>query len=339
MKRLLSLVALASTLIIGCGPKADPVPIDDLKLHKDEIRNFEILLPSNWIIQKVPGELLVATTSRESARRFLNFQQGPAGAKIELRVAPVDSTRVLDTVIKNMKLTFKDGLDRYVGPEETTLGGRKAKKLTVEFFQKDGNYNSEAYFVEHDSTITVLQLSAFGSTFGDYREAFDKIIASVKVGQRPKVVEAPKDTVKRGPEPPSDTLRPVAGPDYTLEIPKNFQGSRTTTSGTISSMSFAGSRLDCTIQIDVFDASKQNNLSKILDQNKDKYGGAAATMTTLSGQKAGYFSYNPVANVSSRAYFMVKGDRMYRITLNWFKPEQNVYLPLFERVLKTLSVN
>lgn len=340
MKVLLSLAATMSFLFIGCAPKGDPVPIDDLKVHKDEVRSFEIQLPTNWIVQKVPGDLIVASTSRESTRRFDDFRPGPSGAKIALRAMSVDSTITLDSLIKNSKLEFKDGLDYYEGPVAATLGGKPAKKLSVKFYQKDGDFQQETYFVEHDSTITLLQFSAFGSTFEDYAEDFAKIVASVKVGKRPKVAEAPKvDTIKRGPEPPSDTLRPVSGPNFTMEIPKNFQGERTNTAGTISSMSFAGSRLDCTIQIDVFDASKQNNLQKILEQNKEKYGGAGASSTTLSGQKAGYFSYNPAANVSSRAYFMVKGERMYRVTVNWFKPEQKVYLPLFERCLQTLKVN
>lgn len=337
MLRIISLFFVIGLVSVACQRHEDPFPVDELKPYKDDVRMFEIMVPSNWATQKIPGQLVVAYPAKDLASRFQTFGKGRAGAKIELRVMVVDSTRTADSVVKNSKLEFVDGLDRYK-VENVTFGGKPGKKLSVEFDQEDGKYRAETYVAEQDSVITVLTLAAFGGTFSDYSDAFEKIVSTIKLAQKEKPVEIKRDTMApTGPEPPSDTLRQFAAPDFTIQIPQNFQGTKAKASG-ISSMSFAGSRLDCTIQVDVFDASKQKNLDKIGEQNKGNYGGQAARGTTVGGQKAIYFAYNPTASVASRAYFTVKGDKMFRITLNWYKPEQNIYLPIFEKCVASMNL-
>lgn len=322
-------------MIGGCSRKAPVTPIESLKLVKDDVRGFEVKVPANWRTQTVAGELVLSTSKPTIARRFLDFSKGEGGAKVELRAIPVDSTRNIDSLIKNSKLEFEDGLDRYE-LTNTTLGGKPAKLLSVKFDQEDGEFQSNMYFAEQDSVITILTLAAFGRNYEDYEKQFEEVVASVKLAKRPVVIEKKQDTLPpQGPEPPSDTLRPYSAGEFAIQIPQNFKGEKSTSNG-LTSVNFYGSRLDCNIQVDVFDATKQNNLDKILTQNQKTYGGNV-TGTTLGGVKAGYFSYNPTGNVSSRAYFAVKGNRLYRVTMNWYKPEQSVYLPIFEKSLKTVT--
>ncbi|RPI68349.1 MAG: hypothetical protein EHM43_05135 [Ignavibacteriae bacterium] len=336
MKWILTAALLSVVVISGCSRKATPTPIESLKVIKDDVRMFEVKVPSNWRTQTIAGELVLATSKPTIARRFLDFSKGDGGAKVELRAIPVDSTRNIDSLIKNSKLEFEDGLDRYE-LTDVQLGGKPAKLLHVTFDQEDGEFESNTYFAENDSVITILTLAAFGRTYEDYQAQFEEIVASVKLAQRPMVVERKQDTLApQGPEPPSDTLRPYSASEFAIQIPQNFQGQKSNSNG-LTSVNFFGSRLDCNIQVDVFDASKQKNLDKILDQNKPNYGGGKANMTTLGGVKAGYFSYNPTASVSSRAYFAVSGNRLFRFTVNWYKPEQSVYLPIFEKSLKTVA--
>lgn len=337
MLRTIMMITAVALVAIGCEPREDSFPVENLKLHKDDVRMFEILVPTNWFMQKVPGQLVVAYPTKDMASRFQTFGKGRAGAKIELRVMPVDSTRTLDSVVKNSKLEFVDGLDRYK-VEAVTFGGVQGKKLWVEFAQEDGKYRSETYVAEKDSVITVLTLASFGGTFSDYEDYFQQIVNSVKLATKERPIAPKVDTAApAGPEPPSDTLRMYSAPEFTIQIPQNFQGTKGKSSG-LSSMSFAGSRLDCTIQVDVFDASKQKNLDKIADQNKATYAGAEPKPTTIGGNRAVYFNYNPNAQVSARAYYTVKGDRMFRITVNWFKAEQAVYLPIFEKCVSSMSL-
>ncbi|NQW30855.1 MAG: hypothetical protein HQ472_10130 [Ignavibacteria bacterium] len=334
-------IVLAGILLLivsSCTRHADPAKVESLKLTKDDVRLFEMKIPSNWYIQTVGGELIVATSSGKDARRFLDFSAGTGGAKVELRALVMDSTRNIDTLLKNTKLIFEDSLDRYE-VSDATLGGKPAKKLSVHFDQEDGEYKSETYFAQQDSVITMVQFAAFGKTFDALQSTFDEILASVKLARRAVELKPKVDTVLKptGPEPPSDTLRPYSSGNFAIEIPQNFEAKKGQSSG-ISSVSFFGSRYDCAIQVDVFDASKQKNLDKIIEQNKGNYGGGKATATTLGGQKAFYFSYNPKANIASRAYFTVKGDKMFRITMNWYTPEQSIYLPIFEKCLSKMTM-
>lgn len=332
------IVALSLSLAVGCTRHAAPAKVEGMKLVKDDVRLFEMKVPSNWYTQTVSGELIVATSSGKDARRFLDFSAGDGGAKIEMRALTVDSTRNIDTLLKNSRLIFEDSLDRYE-VVDGQMGGKPAKVLRVKFDQEDGEFQSETYFAQQDSVITMVQFAAFGKTFDALKGTFDEVMASIKLARRAVDPKPKVDTVQKptGPEPPSDTLRPYSSGNFSIEIPQNFEAKKGQSSG-ISSVSFFGSRYDCAIQVDVFDASKQKNLDKIIEQNKGNYGGGKAVATTLGGQKAFYFSYNPKANISSRAYFTVKGDKMYRVTMNWFTPEQSLYLPIFEKCLTKMSM-
>ncbi len=336
-KWIVGVVLMAGVIIGGCSRKAPVTPIEGLKLVKDDIRGFELKVPSNWLTQTVAGELVLSTSKPAIARRFLDFGKGEGGAKVELRAIQVDSTRNIDSLIKNSRLEFEDGLEneRY-SLTDATLGGKPAKLLSVKFDQEDGEFQSNMYFAEQDSVITILTLAAFGRNFEDYENQFEEVVASVKLAKRPVVKEKKPDTLApQGPEPPSDTLRPYSAGEFAIQIPQNFKGEKSSSNG-LTSVNFYGSRLDCNIQVDVFDASKQNNLDKILTQNQKTYG-TNVTSTNIGGVKAAFFTYNPTPTVSSRAYFAIKGNRMYRITVNWFKPEQSVYLPIFEKSLKTVT--
>ncbi|MDZ4745010.1 MAG: hypothetical protein SGJ05_03295 [bacterium] len=336
--RTIALAGLAVLAIYGCTPKGETNPIESLKVYVDSTRRFEIKLPANWERERVPGVRVSAISTTGISRRFQDFGKGDGGAKVDLQVVPLDSTMTMDTLIERVKLEFADGLSNRYNRTQTTLGGKPATKLAVKFDQEDGEYESETYFAENDSVATVVQFAAFGKTYADYKNEFAEILSSVKLAQRPVVVVRKVDSAApSGPVPPSTTLRTYSAPEFTIQIPENFEGKKGSSSG-LSSVSFFGSRLDCIIQVDVFDASKQKDLDKIVAQNKGNYGGNKVTATKLGGEKSYYFSYNPNSKISSRAYFTVKGNRMYRVTVNWFKEEQNLYLPLFEKCLGTLQL-
>ncbi|MBI2794307.1 MAG: hypothetical protein HYX66_06640 [Ignavibacteria bacterium] len=336
LTRLSLAILLISSAVFGCTRKATPTPIEELKLIKDDVRKFEIKVPANWYIQTVSGELVLATSHKGVSRRFFDFSRGEGGAKVEFRAIQLDSTRSMDSLIKNSKLEFEDHLDRYT-VTDVSVGGKKGKLLAVHFDQEDGEYRSEAYFAENDSVVSILTLAAFGKTFEDYKEPFDEIVKSVKLARRPDVISNIPDTIApTGPEPPSDTLRPYSSSEFTIQIPQNFEGKNANTAG-LSAINFVGSRLDCNIQIDVFDATKQNKLDKIIEQNKPNYGGGDARSTSLGGTKAYYFSYTPTKTVSSRAYFVIKDKKLFRITVNWYKAQEKLYLPIFEKSLATVT--
>ncbi|MBM4177814.1 MAG: hypothetical protein FJ211_00585 [Ignavibacteria bacterium] len=332
---LLTLTGIA--IIVGCEPKAIPVPIEGLKVEKDELRKFEIKVPANWYVQTRKGDIIVAFSSKAHVNRFTQFSKGRGGAKVEIRAIAMDSTTNIDSLVKRSKVEFEDGLDRYT-KSVSTLGGKPGQKLYVEFDQEDGKFVSESYFAEDDSVITMVTFAAFGNTYQDYAEEFKQILASVKLAKKlvplaPGVAQGAGGTV-----PPSDTLRPFNAGMYAISYPSNFS-TKKGSAGALSSTVFVGARLDCSIQVDVINAKDQNDLDVIVKQNESRYPGSTQSASTLGGQRAVMFSYNPTAAVAARAYFAVKGDKMYRVTVNWNRAEQNMYLPVFDKCIRSIRIN
>jgi len=180
---------LAALVVIGCEPKVRPVPIESLKVVTDDARKFEMKVPANWNIQTRKGSMILATSSKSAASRFNTFSKGEGGAKVELRVIPIDSTNpTMASIIEKSKLEFerdttkpKDISDSPVPmylDEAVTFGGKVGKKLSIEFDQIDGKCRIEMYFAEQDSLVTTLTLAAFGNTFQDYEAEFAEMIKS-----------------------------------------------------------------------------------------------------------------------------------------------------------------
>jgi hypothetical protein len=83
--------------------------------------------------------------------------------------------------------------------------------------------------------------------------------------------------------------------------------------------------------------AKGLTLEKAFDQNKGKYAGAVTGKATIGGQPALSLTYAPTREVERRFYFMVKGDKVYRITMDWFKPQREEYLAAYEKVLSSIK--
>jgi hypothetical protein len=102
-------------------------------------------------------------------------------------------------------------------------------------------------------------------------------------------------------------------------------------------MEMRADRLDCSIHIDVFGA-KGLTVDKVWEQNKGRYKSRGTGNATIDGNKAFWVDYSVMANVSSRAYFVVKGDKVVRATLNWFTAQKDIYFPALEGCVTSLKL-
>jgi len=121
-------------------------------------------------------------------------------------------------------------------------------------------------------------------------------------------------------------------------IPDNFNSTSTNMPGTLYSANYIGKRrADCNIQVDVYDASKQKNLKKIVDDNSATYKNATPSKLSLGGAEAYVMNYSPAKGVKSKVYFTLKGDKLYKITINWFVAEEKDYLPVFDKCVSAFK--
>lgn len=322
------LACVVGLWIAGCGKNVEPVPIEGWSRYTDPVRSFSLEYPSNWTYRSIAGEQFYAVSIPGSEQRFIEYGEGPSAAKVEMRV--VKTTTPLDQFIREDKVFADEAYKQ----EQITLGGIPATKLSYEFEAPDGKFQGFKVYAAKDSFITTVEFAAFGGTFDYYKPATERILASVVLPQ----VQVPRpDTTPKGPEPPSATFVRARGSGYSLEIPDNFRVKGVKAQGAIGGSEYLGSRLDCTIRVDILDASKQSNLDKIANDNRSAFGGGTPQKVKLGGVDAVMFTYSPQKGIERRVYLAVKDAKLYRVFLTWNKQEEATYKPAFDRAIASFK--
>ena len=337
MKKLFTIISFIIAVLIlwSCSPKAEPEEITGMTTYEDAAVKFSIKHPQNWIVQAVPGSRVIFYSSKGAKDRFVQYDaEGKAGAKIDVYAKKLDSGKTLDDFMKSTKLF---DAKTYSKAEKIKIDGVEGFKQTYSFELNDGPMDGEVYYASKDGKYaTAVFFEAFAGTLHGYHKYLEEMIASVKLAFEPEEKKPTEVLVEA--DPPSQTLTTMGGDGYTILIPDNFTSTTGKAKDAIGSRNYIGDRrADCNIQVDVMDASKQQNLKKIVDDNKAKYGNANPNATNIGGQSAYVFSYSPGRNVQSRVYFVIKGNKLFRITMNWFKGEEASYLPVFEKSIKSIK--
>ncbi len=342
MRKLFNVLMMAlmlSAFIYSCDEGPKPIEINGLDTYTDEITGFSIKYPSNWSVQSIPGQRFVVFSSSQGQRRFFKYDsEGLPAAKIDVMAIALDSAKTIDDVIANAKIF---GPEYYSTPEKLTIDGAEASKITYSFTLEDGEFNGMLYAAAKDTgTATVLVMEAFGGAYKQYKDKFDEIAKSLILAKTPAPVSDTPDTVFQvvEAEPASPNLTLKKGKGFSIRISDNFSANRTGLKGAIYSINYSGDRrADCNIQVDVLDASKQNKLDKIVADNRAKYKNAKPRDVKIGGVAAKVMDYSFSKAVKSRVYFVVKNDKLYRITVNWFTGEEKDYLPVFEKSIKSFK--
>jgi hypothetical protein len=330
VRRWLASLSIVAVSLVGCSKKAEPVPIIGWERYADPVRNFSIEYPANWTHRSIPGEQFYAISIAGAEQRFIEYGEGPSAAKLEMRV--VKTATPLEQFIKEDKIFADEAYTQ----EQTTLAGVPATKLSYQFEAPDGIFKGFKLYATKDSFITTVEFAAFGGTFDAYTSAVDRMLKSVTL----PYVEAPTpstaDTVK-GPEPPSGTYVRARGDGYSLEIPDNFRVKGVRAQNALGGSEYLGSRLDCTIRVDILDAYKQSNLDKIASDNRAAFGGGTPQKTKLGNVDAVLFTYSPQKGIQRQVYLAVRNNRLYRVFLTWNKQEEATYKPVFDRAITSFK--
>lgn len=333
MKKIYAILfaTLVSFLILSScdrGPK--PVEIEDLKTYTDPATKFSLLYPSNWSQSSVTGARFVVFSHDQVRRRFNQYDsQGFPGAKIDLVVVPIDSTNTLDSIIQKSFIFDKSLYE--IAP--TTVDGVEGKKISYSFELEDGMFNGLIIAATKDGgRATLLQFETFANSYEVYKDRFDEIIASLKLAETPRqTVDTVFQTEEA--EPPSMNLATRTGDGFVIGIPDNFSSENIGKSaGALKSWSYLGKRRgDSFIKIETFDASKNQNLKEIVEENRKFFANGTPQKTTLGGQEAYRIDYKAAAKVKGKVWFAIKGDKLYRVVINWFADEEEQFLPPFEK--------
>ncbi len=335
----LVLVAFAMAITMSaCAKKAEVPAIADLDTYEDKSMNFSIKFPKNWKAAVEAGKRAEYYSDDKIMQRFREYNESEiTGAKMTIFANKLEGPVNLDSVIEGTKI-FQDA-SVYSAPEKVQIDGVEATRIKYAYKYGDGEFKGERYFAMKDSTaMTIIEFESFGGTFDQLHPKFEEMLKSVKLAYYKAVV---RDTTGGKPAEvfkPSETMASFDGKNFSLQYPNNFSGK--SAGGGLETVEFKGigGPADCIINVTVTDASKQNNLDRIVEQNKKLYKASASSPAKVGGETGAFIEDSPVKDVRRRTYFAVKGSKLYKVTLQWYKPEQEIFLPSFEKSFASLTL-
>lgn len=212
----------------------------------------------------------------------------------------------------------------------TTIAGKAATKVPY-----TANHSAQVketghhIYVELDTVLYDIAFRGFGDMYASHAAIFDSVEKSFTL---PRAVEPGRDATL-----PSDVTTAYDAKMFTFAYPENFNFENANKGNNELALSLRGVRQDCSVQFIVFGA-KGLTLEKVVDQNKGKYPAASQGKASISGQPAITLTYTAAKDVQRRVYFMVKDDKVYRIILDWFKPQSTDYLAAYDKLIASIKL-
>jgi hypothetical protein len=215
--------------------------------------------------------------------------------------------------------------------EQVTVDGVPALK-----FGYSGRY-TEKTVIEAIRVIALKDSVLYKSTFwafNDYFAPWTAVIDTfVATAQWPKAKAAKVDESI-----PSTTYETISNDVLSVSYPNNFNPTMPAPKGDVQFiLMLQGYRNDSNVLIDVRPAKKLT-VEKVVEQNTKFFKPTSTGATTIDGLKAPYLNYSMSKGVTSRAYFVVKNDKIYRIIFNYYEPAKKDFLPAFEKSVASLRI-
>jgi len=335
--KIILVLMVAAVLLPGCSKKA--VEIKEWAQYQDQFFRASLNYPKEWVVVPEPTKIVISS-SAEAAEKFFDRDFRKAdGVQVIIATERSDSLQDYVAYVSDFKALRESEGYKVTEMEDAKIDGLDAKKIIYSGLVAENTKLKAIYLATlKDSTIYYVQYAAFNELFAPYKPVFDSVLASLVLPQK---IVIPKGV---NPAIPLVQVEKYSDNYVQLEYPANFGPNELPRKrDIISRVRFAGNRdgmrNDCSIDIDVRPAKKLS-LQKVVEQNLKFFNPKSRDETSISGEKAIYLNYVPqkVRNIDSRAYFIVKNDRIYRIILNYYAPMRKDFLPAFEKVIASIRL-
>lgn len=320
---------LFALVVAGCGGDKQTalLPVGEMQEYRDPLYGFHFQYPQGWAAEGEAGRSRIYN-SPAGRDRFLE----PTGPYPDGVVITVDVIKTATPAEEKTKLVAELASSGYVVGQEsaTTLGGKDGIKVPY-----TANYSSKVKVTGHhiyvmmDTVVYDMSFAGFGDLYASHQTIFDSVTRSFAF---PRPVEPGRDATL-----PSEVLTPYDAKMFSFQYPENFNFVNVPKGNNELALGLRGVRQDCSILFHVFGA-KGLTLEKAFDQNKGKYAGASTGKATISGLPALTLTYAPTREVERRFYFTVKDDKVYRVTLDWYRPQRAEYLTAYEKVISSIKL-
>ncbi|HXX63248.1 MAG TPA: hypothetical protein VEO56_05570 [Bacteroidota bacterium] len=319
---------LLSLMLSGCDTetKLEPVKAGEMDSYRDPGYGYTVQYPKGWISNVQVGHASFYN-AQEVDKKFLEpTGQYPDGVVIEVDVTHTptpDQKRkeITDDMTKNGFVLAKE--------EPMTVGGKSAfRDAYTGQYTKTIKESGQHIYITVDTLLYDIRFAGFGPYYDAYKAVFD---ASLNTFQFPKPVVPGRDATL-----PSEAMTEFNGKFLSFQYPDNYNSTNPSKGSNDEVVELRGQRQDCSIRVEVFGA-KGLTLDKVFDQNKGKFRATGTGKATIGGQPGQTLTYAPTPSVERRFVFVVRNDKVYRITMDWYKPQKEDYLAAYEKVLGSIK--
>ena len=322
------LAVLIVTLLPGCGGKKEvtPVAVGEMQEYRDPMFGFHFQYPKGWTQAGEAGRPRVLNTA-DADLRF----RDPLGAYPDGVVFAVEFKKTT-TPAEDIKKAVEEmkSIGMVVGEQTAvTFGGKPATKIPY-----TANYSSTIkvsgyhLYVDLDSALVDAGAAGFGDLYAAHANVFE---AMVKSFQFAKPVEKGRDQTL-----PSDVMTEYSTAFFSFQYPDNFNFESVQKGSNDLAISLRGANQSTAIQFTVFGA-KGLTLDKVFDQNKGKFPAGVHGQATVGGEPARTITYLPAKDVERRFYFVVRNDKVIRVTMDWVRPQRTDYLAAYDKVITSVK--
>jgi hypothetical protein len=323
-------IALFILGLIGCDKGSQELPkvsVGEMESYKDPGYGFSLSYPKGWVSSTQVGRAAFYSLPDVDQKFIDALGQHPDGVMIMVDVATTatpdqDRTRTMEEMKKNgFVLT----------PEQpVTVGGKNGTMfMYTGQWSKNVKESGEHIYITVDTLLYDFRFAGFAGLFEANSDVFKAVLASF---QFPKPVVPGRDATL-----PSDAISDYNGKFFALQYPDNFEAESAPKGNNDEVFALRGQRRDCSIRVDVFGAQGLT-VEKVVDQNKSRYPRSIAGKATIAGNSAITLTYTPASETERRVYFTVKNDKVYRITMDWYKGQREEYLAAYDKVIASVKL-
>ncbi len=348
--KFISILLLAMAVFSCEKQKMEPL-VFEYEDSVDAYYKFKFKSPKGWAASADPGHVQLLS-SQDAYNRFAdpNSPSVIGGMiKIDITTFEKDTTGTVAMDSSGLRVTLAQFADKIKAEDREWLGdppydkesdvqvaGYPAKKMEYKVAVTKGMIlKSEKYAVVVDTLGYLIEFKSYNEMFEQYMPAFNTLVGSLEIPRAlPKTAEeSAMDIVL-----PSKAFLNYNGGNITMKYPDNFNASKPAKQGDAEfAVMFQGYRVDCTVLVDVLPA-KGLTVEKVFGQSEAAYKSKSKGEAKIGGEKAMYINYSVMKDVGSRVYFSVKGDKIYRVTMNWHKPMEKDFLPVFEQMVASIGI-
>ena len=324
----LFLTALAAIVLAGCAEqKMEPIAVGEMQEYRDPGLGWSISFPNDWPVKnaEVGRARFYSANGVDSKFRVPN-EPGTIGSEIS-----VDAIKTSDGPgdVARKIAEMKAGGFQIQPEEKVSIGGLDAIKVKygANYGKNSIIYGHHVYVVK-DSTLYDVSFAGFGKFYDAYTQVFEASLNSFKPA-KPKE-KGVDETL------PSETVSPISSKSFSFEAPDNFNSTSPSKEKYEEVVQLRGVRQDCSIRFDI-SAAKGLSLDKVFEQKKSLLRGGSTGKATVGGQPAMTLTGAVTKDVQRRFYFIVKDDKIIRVTMDWFKPQSAQYSAAYDKVIASVK--